>query len=364
MCGVRESNAATAAPAWLPGPEGLDTSTAEPFHDRNAPFVTLLSHSTDLQATTAAIAIGLDEVGVTGVVRGIVLGQHAAPATATFEVAASLGATARGAHLSRYHEAIDHALALVAEEGRDVPSLELLAMVVASRAAELQGSDRARATVRATIAAPRVAPASGRRTIDPFDAWAQAEVDRSASSPRTRVTLGVAATGMTACPCAQNLVREAARLRLLDSGFDQDGVERAFEALPVATHNQRSTGVLEVTVPGDGAVTSICDPLHLAELVRGSMSAQVHELLKRDDELAVVEAAHADPRFVEDCVRVLLRDALSDPQLGTALPPQAQLAVRQVNHESIHAHDVVATRRGTVASLREELGIGNPPDRA
>ena len=72
--------------------------------------MTLLSHSTDLQATSPSIALGLDEVGVTGVVRGIVLGEQATPATATFDVATSLGAEARGAHMSRFHEAIDHAL--------------------------------------------------------------------------------------------------------------------------------------------------------------------------------------------------------------------------------------------------------------
>ena len=328
-----------------------------PFQQRIArPSVTLLSHSTDLQATSPSIAIGLDEVGVTGVVRGIVLGEHAVPATASFDVATSLGAEARGAHMSRFHEAIDHALALVADEGRDVPSLELVATVVASRAAELQGAEHGRATVRATIASPRLAPASGRRSIDPFEAWATVVVDRSAETPRTHVTLGVSAVGMTACPCAQNLVRDAARTRLADAGFDDDAIARAFEALPVATHNQRSTGVLEVTVPGDGAVTALADPLELATLVRNSMSAQVHELLKRDDELAVVEAAHADPRFVEDCVRALVRDVLLDPTFAE-LPPQARVAVRQVNHESIHAHDVVATRSGSVAELRRELGL-------
>jgi GTP cyclohydrolase I/GTP cyclohydrolase-4 len=348
----------TAAPVGLPAPLALDTlrggRSETELHRLH--FVTLLSHSTDLQATAPSIAVGLDEVGVTGVVRGIVLGEQATPATASFDVATSLGAEARGAHMSRFHEAIDHALALVADEGRDVPGLELLATVIASRAAELQGAEHGRASVRATITSTRLAPSSGRRSIDPFEAWATVSVDRSASSPRTSVTLGVQATGMTACPCAQNLVRDAARTRLEAAGFDEDAIARTFDALPVATHNQRSTGVLEITVPGDGAVTAIADPLELATLVRGSMSAQVHELLKRDDELAVVEAAHADPRFVEDCVRALLRDVLVDPSFGE-LPPQARITVRQVNHESIHAHDVVAMRSGTVAELRRELGL-------
>src|SRR5690606_36549673 len=106
---------------------------------------TLLSDSTDLQATAPSIALALDEVGVHDIARGIVLGAGAMPTTARIDVATSLGADARGAHMSRFHEAIDHALGLIGSDGRDVPSLELLAAVIASPAAELQGTARARA---------------------------------------------------------------------------------------------------------------------------------------------------------------------------------------------------------------------------
>jgi GTP cyclohydrolase I/GTP cyclohydrolase-4 len=297
-------------------------------------------------------------VGVTGVVRGLVLGDEGAATTARFDVAAALDPAARGAHMSRFHEAIDQALALVADGERDVPNLAVLATVVATRAADLQDVHVARARIEATIAVPRTAPASTRRTVDPYDTWAQVVVDRSsAGAPRTQVTIGVRATGMTACPCAQNLVRAAARQRMAEAGLDDATVEAALEAMPVATHNQRSTGTLELTVPGDGAVTQFAEPARLAQLVRDSMSAQVHELLKRDDELAVVEAAHADPRFVEDCVRALLRDVAADADLAAQLPPSTVVAVRQVNHESIHAHDVVAVRSATLAALREQLGL-------
>ena len=36
---------------------------------------------------------------------------------------------------------------------------------------------------------------------------------------------------------------------------------------------------------------------------------------------------------------------------------------RQVNFETIHAHDVVAERSGTVAELRGELGGDGSPER-
>ena len=71
------------------------------------------------------------------------------------------------------------------------------------------------------------------------------------------------------------------------------------------------------------------------------MSAPIYELLKRPDELFVVEHAHLQPRFVEDSVRHSLNDALDTlPQLAD----DDFLFARQVNFETIHVHDVLAER--------------------
>ena len=87
------------------------------------------------------------------------------------------------------------------------------------------------------------------------------------------------------------------------------------------------------------------------------MSAPIYDLLKRPDELFVVEHAHLQPRFVEDSVRHALRDALDTlPQLDD----DDFLLAKQVNFETIHVHDVVAERFGTVGELRGELATGEP----
>ena len=87
------------------------------------------------------------------------------------------------------------------------------------------------------------------------------------------------------------------------------------------------------------------------------MSAPIYDLLKRPDELFVVEHAHLQPRFVEDSVRHALRDALDTlPQLDD----DDFLLSKQVNFETIHVHDVVAERFGTVGELRGELATGEP----
>jgi len=90
------------------------------------------------------------------------------------------------------------------------------------------------------------------------------------------------------------------------------------------------------------------------------MSAPVYELLKRPDELFVVEHAHLQPRFVEDSVRVALRETIDAyPELDGA----DFLYSRQVNLETIHDHDVLAERFGTVGEIRTEFENGNHLDR-
>ena len=82
------------------------------------------------------------------------------------------------------------------------------------------------------------------------------------------------------------------------------------------------------------------------------MSSPIYELLKRPDELFVVEHAHLQPRFVEDSVRVALKSVLDE---FPALDDADFVLSQQLNFETIHAHEVVAERYGTVGELRGEL---------
>jgi GTP cyclohydrolase I/GTP cyclohydrolase-4 len=168
----------------------------------------------------------------------------------------------------------------------------------------------------------------------------------AASPARVRRVVGVEAWGINACPCAQGLVRGAASARLLEAGFAGGDVERILELVPLATHNQRGKGTLLVGTDAD------INAEHLVEIVEHSMSSPVYELMKRPDELFVVEHAHLQPRFVEDSVRFALKAALD------RYPSLAEgdfLFSQQVNLETIHRHDVLAERTGTVGELRAEL---------
>jgi MptA/FolE2 family GTP cyclohydrolase len=176
----------------------------------------------------------------------------------------------------------------------------------------------------------------------------------AASETRVRRVVGVEATGINACPCAQGLVRGRASERLLEAGFDEPDVERILELVPIATHNQRGRGTLYV------GTNRTLNAEQLASIVEGSMSSPIYELLKRPDELFVVEHAHLQPRFVEDSVRIALQSTLD--RYGD-LDDGDFLLARQVNFETIHSHEVLAERHGTVGELRRELHDGAPVER-
>jgi GTP cyclohydrolase I/GTP cyclohydrolase-4 len=89
------------------------------------------------------------------------------------------------------------------------------------------------------------------------------------------------------------------------------------------------------------------------------MSSEIYELMKRSDEVEVVEKAHRRPRFVEDCVREMIAAVVSRfPQLDGA----SYVSARQENLETIHQHNVVAERHGLLSELRAEVETGTPPE--
>ena len=94
------------------------------------------------------------------------------------------------------------------------------------------------------------------------------------------------------------------------------------------------------------------DARQLLRIVESSMSSEIYELMKRSDERAVVEKAHANARFVEDCVREMIRQVTETfPELRDG----AFVHARQENLETIHRHNVVAERYGLLSEIVGEL---------
>jgi GTP cyclohydrolase I/GTP cyclohydrolase-4 len=300
----------------------------------------------DLQASTPEIPLALSRAGVSGVQKAVRIcrGDAQTVMAAVIDCTVDLAADQKGVHMSRFPELFEEAIDLVV--GREALLVELLAEHIATRIVERQKALRAEVHIRAQWPIRRRTPVTRLATQDMVTLCGIAAAH---SDNGTRRVVGVEATGINACPCAQGLVRNRATERLLEAGFDSGDVERILELVPVATHNQRGRGTLYVGTDED------LDAEVLVGIVERSMSAPIYDLLKRPDELFVVEHAHLQPRFVEDSVRHALRDALDAlPQLDHG----DFLLSRQVNFETIHTHDVLAERYGTVGELRTELRTG------
>jgi GTP cyclohydrolase-4 len=303
----------------------------------------------DMQASAPPVGLALSRAGVTGVHKAIRIrrGDHEILMAAEIDCTVDLARDQKGVHMSRFPELFDEAIdEVVLGQGLLV---EVLADRIASQIVERQNALRAEVRIVARWPQRRRTPVTGLETQEIVSLIGIA----AAGSEGSRRVVGVEATGINACPCAQDLVRGRAVERLEEAGFGGD-VDRILELVPIATHNQRGRGTLLV------GTTQELDAEDLGGIVERSMSAPVYELLKRPDELYVVEHAHLQPRFVEDSVRVAIRELLeSKPDLDD----DDFVLSRQVNLETIHDHDVVAERWGTVAELRHELAGGEPSAR-
>ena len=202
---------------------------------------------------------------------------------------------------------------------------------------------RAEVTIAARYPEYKPAPLSGIATQEIYTLLGAAV----ASVRGTRRVIGVAAQGMTTSPEAQRLVTQRSRERLADDGFSEDRIAEILDAVPVATHDQRGLGTLQLGLPEQ--CHADIDAADLLAIVEDSMSSEIYELMKRSDEGAVVEKAHRRPRLVEDCVREAIEGALE--RFGD-LPADVFVSARQENLETIHQHTVVAERCGLLGELR------------
>jgi GTP cyclohydrolase I/GTP cyclohydrolase-4 len=302
----------------------------------------------DLQASPPDVRIGLTRAGVTGVQKAIRIRHegHEKTFAAQISCTVDLDPAQKGVHMSRFPETFGEAIDQVVIG--EAFLVETLAEHIARHVVERQNALRAEVRIDAQYPLARRTPVTGLPTQE-----IATLIGIAAASPeRVRRVVGVEAWGINACPCAQGLVRGAAADRLLDAGFGEGDVERILELVPLATHNQRGKGTLLV------GTDSRVNAEHLVEIVERSMSSPVFELLKRPDELFVVEHAHLQPRFVEDSVRFALAETLRrHPGLADGDFVYAQ----QVNLETIHRHDVLAERSSTVGELRAELAGRTAP---
>src|SRR5947209_10478980 len=197
----------------------------------------------DVQSRRPELQLSLSRVGVTGVEKVIRIRQNGSEQlfSARFECVVELGADQKGAHMSRFEEVVNGAISQVVLE-ETVFKAETLAEHIAQLVRERQHARRAEVSVEARFPEHKPAPVSGILTQELYTLHGSA----ICTELGTRRLIGVTAQGITACPCAQELVAGRARERLRDQGFDDEQIEQLLETVPVGTHNQRGLGTLHL----------------------------------------------------------------------------------------------------------------------
>jgi GTP cyclohydrolase I/GTP cyclohydrolase-4 len=305
----------------------------------------------DVQSRVPTLSLSLSRVGVTNVEKVIRIRANGSEQlfSARLDCFVDLGPHQKGAHMSRFEEVVNDAIGEVVL-GESAFRAETLAQHIAEKVRDRQGARRAEVHIEARYPEHKPAPVSGIATQEIYSLLGAAV----ASEAGTRRLIGVRAQGMTACPCAQTIIQASSHERLRAEGFTEDEIERIFEAVPVATHNQRGLATLHIGCP-ESCDTDI-DAEWLVQIAEESMSSEIYELMKRSDEAAVVEKAHRRPRFVEDCVREMIRGVVERLDF---LTDQHFVSARQENLETIHQHNVQAERFGLLGEVRAEIATGD-----
>jgi GTP cyclohydrolase-4 len=297
------------------------------------------------------VRLSLNRVGVSSVKHIIRLnvGGVERVFNADFTMVADLRPDKAGVHMSRFSELLETATLDVLARPERPARVEDLVAQIAGEIVTSQDALRADVRVRAEFGLERWTPVSGKRTEETYTLVGIAHAD----AVRTRRLVGIEAEGMTACPCAQLMVREHSLHQLEAAGFATADANRALDALPVATHNQRGRG--SVLIGTDDEFSAQLRAEDLVEIVENSMSSETYDLLKRPDEFFIVNKAHQNPKFVEDVVRGILARALD---VYADFPDQTFIGATQLNYESIHKHDAFAEAFGLFGEFRRELRDG------
>ncbi len=304
----------------------------------------------DVQACEPDYPFNLTRVGVTGVKKLVKVerGNDERPVVliSDFEVFVDLPSDRKGANLSRNFEAIDEVL----EEAINCPVYEIeeLCGEIAKRLLlRHEYATRAEVKMKSEYIVRRQTPVTKANGQEVVDIFAEA-VARAGPAGYLRKTVGAEVLGMTACPCAQEIMKEEVREELAKLGIPEKQASDLADRLPIATHNQRGRGSISIEVR-DRRCVSID---RIIKIIEESMSSRVFGLLKRPDEAVVVKRAHSNPKFVEDCVRTMAQKVVA---AFSDLPDDAAVTLKQINEESIHQHNAFAERTAKMSELRAEL---------
>jgi len=283
----------------------------------------------DVQSGPSLSNFKLTRVGVTGVKKLVYIKRpnrkKAMPLVVKMDLFVDLPASQKGSHMSRNLELISD----IIDSNIEKPISDLESFCAHTAKLLLEKHEYAsfsEVKAEADYFLERTYP-SGSKGLEPFKLVAEA---RANGVGLVKKLIGVKVIGMTACPCAREVIKTLGK----------------YKNIP-PTHNQRNNTTLLIEVPGDDRSVDAND---LIDIVESAFSSPTYGLLKRKEEGKLVFDAHKNPKFVEDVVRDILSSILKKYK---KLPDDVIVVVRSESEESIHKHNAFAERVTTLGELRK-----------
>ncbi len=297
----------------------------------------------DIKDEHPDVRLPVQMVGIDGVrmpVGQVKLGDMKIVMVARFGAFIDLPSDRRGIHASRNYEPI--AEMIRAHEGKVIRLEDLTTDIAVSLLEKHEYSRSSYVKADATAFYETKTP-SGRNSHETFTVHAKSHARREGRTFLIKKMVGVTVTGMTACPCALDTIKEMCRKSF--ANLDEGSFEQIIGRLPLATHTQRCRCTLFVDVSDNNV-----DVMELVKIVNESMSSTTYELLKREEEAKVVMGAVEKARFIEDVARYIAK-AASELKIGDG----CRIFVRVKSMESVHGHDMMAFIKTTAGEIRRTL---------
>ncbi|MDD4332097.1 MAG: GTP cyclohydrolase MptA, partial [Methanosarcinaceae archaeon] len=236
----------------------------------------------DVQAGKPSVPINLTRVGVTNVKKLVEIkrkDKRPIVLISTFDVFVDLPSDRKGANLSRNFEAVNEIL----EKILSLPVYEI-EQLCSDIAHNLLGrheyANQAEVRMKSEYMLKRKSPATGRDCQEVVNIFAEASAvrgDQATDYFDVKKLIGAEVIGITACPCAQEIMRDKAATELANLGVEKEKIVTFLERVPMATHNQRGRGIISIKVAHDFDVSLES----IINIIENSMSSSVYEVLKR-----------------------------------------------------------------------------------